>query len=254
MLVVLSPAKKLFAEPKAAPLRTQPLLLEEARKILPSVKALGEKGLMKLMEISPALATLNAKRFDDMTLGDDVPSATAAMLTFAGDTYLGLQASDFDEADLRAAQDRVVMLSGLYGVLRPFDVIEPYRLEMGSTLKVGRAKSLVAFWRPKISPVLAKLVEGHADNTVVNCASAEYFEAVDPKKLPGRVVTPVFLEEKAGKRTVIGYFAKQARGRMARFATRHRLERADDLKAFDLDGYRYVAEGSDDTRWLFVRG
>lgn len=254
MLVVLSPAKRLTEGPAIAELpHTTPALLEDAAELAERARSLEAEDLSELMGISAKLATLNADRFARWTADASPEQTRQAARLFAGDTYAGLEAESLSAEDLSWAQDHVAILSGLYGVLRPLDLIEPYRLEMGTKLDNARGSDLYAFWGDRIGAELARRLEGHAAPVLVNCASNEYFSAVDLEALGARVITPVFQEVKDGKARVLSFFAKKARGRMARFVIRHRCTDPEQLKAFDLDGYRFDPDASEGDRWVFRR-
>lgn len=252
MLIVLSPAKALdFTEPPVAPPATAPQLGKDVTELAKVTRRLKSRDLKQLMSLSDKLADLNRERFQafDAESGEGLP----AVLAFNGDVYLGLKARELDEASLSWAQDHLRILSGLYGVLRPLDRIQPYRLEMGVRLKTRRGASLYDFWGDRIAKSLRAALSEQDDPTLVNCASAEYFGAVDLKALKAPVVTCRFLEEKDGHRRMIGLFAKKARGMMARYAVDNRIERAADLKAFDVEGYRFMPDLSREAEWVFSR-
>ena len=252
MLIVLSPAKRLdFSEPSLAVEPTLPRLREDTASLAKTAKRLSKAELRRLMSISEPLAALNRERFQ--AFDPDGENGVPAALAFAGDVYEGLKARELDAASLAWAQDRLRILSGLYGLLRPLDRIQPYRLEMGTRLKTRRGGSLYDFWGDRISRQLNADAEGHADPTVVNLASQEYFGAVHAKALKPPVVTIHFREEKDGTSRVISFFAKKARGAMARFAIDERLDRAEELKRFDRDGYRFDKAASTDADWIFTR-
>ncbi|HEX4098577.1 MAG TPA: peroxide stress protein YaaA [Caulobacteraceae bacterium] len=252
MLIVLSPAKALdfTAAPGAAPL-TAPELTEHTAELAKVTRKLRVVDLKRMMDLSDALAKLNRERFQafDPQSEDGLQAAFA----FNGDVYLGLKARELDKKALAWAQDHLRILSGLYGVLRPLDAIQPYRLEMGVRIKTRRGQSLYDFWGPKVSETLDAALAGHKQRTIVNCASQEYFGAVDRAALKAPVVHCRFLEEKDGEARIMSFFAKRARGAMARFAIDNRIERAADLKAFDVDGYRFVSELSADDEFTFAR-
>jgi hypothetical protein len=254
MLVVISPAKKLDMEeaplPEGAPEPGEPAFAEEAEELAQVAQGLSAAELGRLMRISDSLAELNAARF--AAFGDQ-PRKPAA-LAFAGDTYRGLEAATLDADALRWGQARLRILSGLYGVLRPLDLIEPYRLEMGSRLTTPRGRTLYDWWGDRISRALNAAAAEAGTEVLVNCASQEYFGAVDLDALEMRVVTPVFMEVKGGKPQVVSFYAKQARGAMARFVLERRLEDAEELAAFDTGGYRYAPEMSEPCRPVFLRG
>ena len=254
MYVLLSPAKKLnVVEPPAGLGHSQPAHLGDTELLMETTRTLEAADLKRLMKISDKLAELNRQRFLDFETPFTVDNAGQAALMFAGDTYVGLDAGTLSTDDLTWAQNHVGILSGLYGLLRPLDLMQPYRLEMGTSLENPRGRNLVAFWRERITEEVGARVTGHADPTVVCCASNEYFAAVQASDLPGRVVTPVFKEIRDGKLKNISFFSKKARGMMARYAIQNRIERADDLKAFDSAGYAFREELSDETSWVFTR-
>ena len=238
MLIVLSPAKSLdfTAAPRPAPL-TAPQLADHTAELAKVAKKLRVIDLKRMMDLSDDLAKLNRERFQ--AFEPDSEDGLQAAFAFNGDVYLGLRARELDKKALAWAQDHVRILSGLYGVLRPLDAIQPYRLEMGVRIKTKRGPSLYDFWGPKVAETLDAALVGHKERTIVNCASQEYFGAVDRAALKAPVVTCRFLEEKDGEARIMSFFAKTARGAMARFAIDNRIERAADLKAFDLDGYRF---------------
>lgn len=254
MLMVLSPAKKLIEGYAVEGLpSTQPALLDQTETLMKTTRRLTAPKLQKLMGISSSLAVLNRQRFCDWTTPFTRENARQAALTFDGDVYRGLAAATLSGDDLAFAQEHVVILSGLYGVLRPLDLMQPYRLEMGTRLKTRRGKDLYAFWGKRITDQLNRFTEGHEDRTIVNLASNEYFKAVQPGRLEGPLVTPVFKEVKDGKARVLSFFAKPARGMMARWATQNRVTHADQLRAFDGGGYVLQPELSDETRFEFHR-
>jgi len=251
MLMVLSPAKSLnFEDAPPAPLST-PQLLDDIAELSKTTRRLSGAELKRLMGISDKLAQLNRARFQafDPACEDGVQAAFA----FAGDVYQGLQARTLDKKGLAYAQDHIRILSGLYGVLRPLDAIQPYRLEMGIRLKTRRGPDLYRFWRKRVTETLGEELEGHKDATLVNLASQEYFGAVDAEALGRRVVTCHFREVKDGEARIISFYAKKARGLMARFATDERIVKAEDLKAFDVAGYGFDAARSTETEWTFAR-
>ncbi|QIE46061.1 peroxide stress protein YaaA [Pseudohalocynthiibacter aestuariivivens] len=249
MLVVVSPAKKLDMNPAEGITATTPAFLDEADALVEHARQLTEADLQKLMKISAPLAKLNADRFRDFGTMDSKPAA----LAFAGDTYQGLEASTLSEDEMRYAQDHLRILSGLYGALRPLDAIQPYRLEMGSRLKTPRGASLYDWWGAKISRSLNAQAAETASDVLVNCASQEYFGAVDTDALDLRVITPVFMEERAGTPKIISFFAKKARGAMARYIVQHRLRDVGALNAFDVGGYAFQPDMSEVDRPVFVR-
>ena len=213
------------------------------------VRGLSVKDLEKLMDISTTLAELNKDRFNDF--GNQQKKAAA--FAFAGDTYKGLSIEKFEMEDLDWAQKHLRILSGLYGLLRPLDEIEPYRLEMGSKLKGAHGSSLYDYWGNKISENLNQHAKEIGSKILVNCASNEYFNAINLNSLLLKVITPIFMERKNGKEKVISFFAKNARGAMARFIIQNRLKSEEDIKKFDLDGYNYSSEKSGEGKLVFIR-
>ena len=254
MLMLLSPAKSLIEGPAvdAVP-ATEPVMLDQTAELLETTKKLSTKDLRELMSISEDLATLNHDRFQEMSLPFDEDNARQAALMFDGDVYKGLDAPSLDKDDLEWAQDHVAILSGFYGVLRPLDLMQPYRLEMGTKLKTDRGRSLYAFWGQRITDQLNDWLEARGDDVVVNLASNEYFRSVKKKKLGARIVTPVFKDVKKGKARTISFYAKKARGAMVRWAIENRVTDAEELKRSEVMGYTFQPELSDDKRWVFHR-
>lgn len=253
MLIVISPAKRLdFTEPEAAIPATQPRFADDTASLIKTARRQTRADLRRLMGISEDLAKLNQARFRDF---DEAATdqGVQAVMAFAGDVYQGLDARRFDRAELDWAQDHLRILSGLYGLLRPLDRIQPYRLEMGTRLRTRRGASLYDFWDDRISTQLNADADDHPHKVLINLASQEYFGAVDAKALTLPVITPQFREEKDGESRIISFFAKKARGTMARYAIEDRIEDPQDLKGFDRDGYRFVASLSSDTEWIFTR-
>ncbi len=253
MLVVISPAKRLDETPLPGLPATRPDFAADAAHLAGHARRLDLCQLQKLMGISQALARLNADRFAGFAT-DPAPDETKqAALLFAGDTYAGLEARTLSTDDLRWAQSHLRILSGLYGLLRPLDAVQPYRLEMGSRLKTERGANLYAYWGDRLARALNAAASDSGAQVLVNCASQEYFGAVDRDTLSLRVVTPVFMEDKAGTPKVVSFHAKKARGAMARFVVEHRLTDPESLKDFDTGGYRFDAGLSEGDRWVFLR-
>ncbi|MDP3173503.1 MAG: peroxide stress protein YaaA [Phenylobacterium sp.] len=252
MLIVISPAKALdFSRPdESAPVST-PQLADQTMELAKVTRRLKVADLKRLMSLSDNLAKLNRERFQAFDPASE--EGVQAAFAFNGDVYQGLQARTLDRKGLTWAQDHLRILSGFYGVLRPLDVIQPYRLEMGVRLTTRRGQSLYDFWGARISKQLNADAEGHKDPTVVNLASSEYFGAVDLKALKAPKLTCRFVEEKDGERRMLGFFAKKARGLMARFVIDNRIERTEDLKAFDVAGYRFEPSLAKDGEWTFSR-
>lgn len=252
MLMVISPAKSLdFTAPEQVLPLTTPELKTQIAELAKVTRKLTAADLRRLMHISEKLATLNRERFQDFDSA--VEEGLQAVIAFNGDVYAGLAARELDRPSLEWAQDHLRILSGLYGVLRPLDALQAYRLEMGTRLKTKKGSNLYDFWGETIAKTLNATAKDHADPTLVNLASQEYFGAVDAKALKLPVVTCHFKEEKGNTLRVLGFFAKKARGRMARFAIDNRIDKAEALKGFDLDGYKFRADLSTPADWVFAR-
>jgi len=251
MIALLSPAKTLDYKRPLPPVEAgTPRFADDASRLAAAAAKLGPKKLAALMHISDKLATLNADRFR----GFEGQEARPALYAFAGDVYLGLEARTLDDPAVAFAQDHVRILSGLYGLLRPLDRIRPYRLEMGTKWAPGHKKDLYAYWGGRLGEALADDLAGSGSDTVVNLASREYWHAIEqapPKS--ARILTIDFREEGPDGLRFNSFAAKRARGMMARYLCEHRLDRVDDLKGFDSDGYGWTADGSDDAVWRFVR-
>jgi cytoplasmic iron level regulating protein YaaA (DUF328/UPF0246 family) len=254
MLIVLSPAKTLDFE-TPAPLRkhTQPQLLEQSRILNSVLRDIDAAGLGKLMAISEDLAQLNAQRNHDWAPPFALENAKQALFAFRGDVYGGLDADSLSSADLAWAQQHLRILSGLYGLLRPLDLMQAYRLEMGTKLANPGGKDLYAFWGERVTQALNEALQAQGDRVLVNLASQEYFAAVKPKVLEGDIVTPVFKDYKNGSYKIISFFAKKARGQMAAWIIRERLDDPSALRAFSEDGYRYSKSLSTDATPVFTR-
>ena len=250
MLVVVSPAKKLNMNPLKNIKETKPFFKENVKELVEIARNLSSDDLRELMDISPKLAELNKERFKDFGKQEK----KAAAFAFAGDTYKGLDIEKMKPNDLEWAQKHLRILSGLYGLLRPLDGIEPYRLEMGSKLKGSHGASLYEYWGNKISDILNQYGKKIGSDTLVNCASNEYFNAINPNTLSLKVITPIFMERKNGKEKIISFYAKNARGAMARYIIQNRLIESEDLKKFNLDGYSYNSQKSNENKFTFIRG
>lgn len=254
MLTLLSPAKKLNMEPMDFGLSaTAPRLKDDTIELAKVAKTQSADDLKRLMHISDNLAELNAGRFKSFNLEGKSNSAKAAALSFDGNVYWGLEAASFTPEDMAYAQDHLRILSGLYGLLRPLDAIQPYRLEMGTKLANPRGKNLYEFWGETIAENLKADMESHADQTIVNLASNEYFKAASPKTLQRPVISAKFLNVKDGKARALMYYAKFGRGLMARWIMQERVDRAEGLKDFALEDYRFDKAASTDTEYVFVR-
>lgn len=252
MLVVISPAKRLDWTERSVE-TTAPEFEEDALRLAKTMRNLTLKDLKGLMSLSDDLARLNRDRFKAYLETPGAEDLRPAVLAFAGDTYIGLDAGSLEDDEMAWAQKHLRILSGLYGVLRPLDAIQAYRLEMGSRLKTRRGKSLYEFWRDGPAKALKAQAAALGTDVLVNCASQEYFGAVDPKALGLRIITPTFLEDRDGEQKIVSFFAKRARGSMARFIIQQRLTDSQGLRDFDYGGYRLDPAQSEPDRPVFVR-
>jgi uncharacterized protein len=255
MLIVISPAKKLdFDNKTAAGLSfTRPAMLKASEDIIEVARGLSHKQMAGLMKISDPLVKLNRQRYQDFTTPFTKKNAKQAALAFTGDTYLGLDAQSFSSADYKYAQDNLRILSGLYGLLRPLDLIQAYRLEMGIKLKTARGKNLYEFWGDEITLALNKALAKNHSKFLLNCASNEYIKVVKTEQLKAEVITPEFKQVKNGESRMIGMMAKRARGAMARFVIQNEIDRVEDLKDFQTDGYQFQPKISGSQQLIFHR-
>lgn len=253
MIYLLSPAKTLDYESEVPSLRaTKPRFLDESAVLAGIMKKMKPADLEKLMGISTKLADLNAQRFDDWRTDFSKPEAREAILAFKGDVYQGLAVDGWKKEDFAAAQKSIRILSGLYGILRPLDLMLPYRLEMGKKITTDRGTNLYQFWGSQLTESLNKELKG-AKDAVINLASNEYFSAIKTKELKSPVITPVFKDWKNGKYKVISFFAKKARGEMAAWAVRNGIKTPADLKKFKGSGYKFDKTQSDELTLVFTR-
>ena len=254
MLFLLSPAKSLdFDTPAGAAPHTQPLFIPQAAELIDVLRQKSPQQIASLMSLSDTLAGLNVARYQAWTPKFTAKNAKQAVLAFNGDVYAGLDAKSLAALELKWLQEHVCILSGLYGVLRPLDYLQPYRLEMGTKLATAQGKDLYQFWGVQISDYLNSRLHKQASPIVVNLASTEYFKAVDCKALQARVVECVFQEHRNGQYKIISFYAKRARGLMARFAATHRLTQPKQLEMFDVEGYAFDAAASEPDRLVFRR-
>lgn len=254
MLTVISPAKTLdFDTPPITNKATTPEHLTKSKELITLLRKQSPKDLSRLMGISQKLAELNAERYQSWKPPFTPSNAKQSILAFRGDVYLGIDVETYDQRDFNFAQKSLRILSGLYGVLRPLDLIQPYRLEMGTRLDNKRGKDLYAFWGDRISDHLAEELKSQRNKTLVNLASNEYFKSVHTDRLPGSVITPVFKDYHKGNYKVMSFFAKKARGYMASFIIKNRINKPEDIKAFNVDGYTFNDSFSSDTDWVFTR-
>lgn len=253
MKILLSPAKSLDFKSKL-PIQkvSQPLFLPEAVKLIAVLEKKSKTQLKDLMGISDSLAELNFQRYKEFSTPFHLQNARPAIYAYSGDVYVGLDAYSISEDKIEKLQDSVRILSGLYGLLKPLDLMQPYRLEMGTNLKVGASENLYAFWGDQITEALnAEISE---TEVVLNLASNEYFKSINKKKLKGKLISPVFKDFKNGKLKIISFFAKKARGSMARFVVENNVSNLNELQNFDVDGYKFSsAETQSDDKPVFIR-
>jgi len=250
MLAVISPSKTQdFSTPDIRE-HTLTRQLSESEFLVDILKKKSQSELSKLMSISEKLSKLNHDRFQSFSIPLNFENAKQALLAFKGDVYNGIDAPNLSKQDLIFAQDNLRMLSGLYGVVRPLDLIAPYRLEMGTKLKTPKGKNLYEFWGDKISKVLNE----DESEVIINLASNEYFKGIDQESLKAKIVNIVFKEFKGDKYKIIGIYAKRARGLMVQFMVKNQLTNPQDLKAFTMEDYRFREDMSDATTWIFTRG
>lgn len=253
VLAVISPAKRLDFDKECPFPSTTPPLLRETKQLSLVTRKLSAEDLSKLMNLSRPLAQLNEQRFRDFKATPKPKGSAPASWAFDGDTYTGLRAREFNEEQINYAQEHLVILSGLYGALRPLDAILPYRLEMGTRLVTERGGTLYDFWGDIIARYLNQQLTNVRSDILVNLASQEYFQAVDRRALKARIVTPVFKEKRGNRLQMISFSAKRARGAMARYIVESKAARIEQLKSFRVDGYRFQPELSDDDTLVFVR-
>ena len=255
MFVVLSPAKKLDFSPWPTTLPvTQPAMIDDATSLMRTARGLTQKKIRELMNLSPELAKLNWDRYRQFALPFTTENAKPAALAFDGDVYRGLGANDLDDDALTWAQDRLGILSGLFGLLRPLDLIQPYRLEMGTRLSTRRGANLYEFWGDRITQLLNDILSRHEDQRTISLASQEYIKSIRGKELRGALVSVVFHNTKdSGGQPMIGYLAKYARGLMARYVIENHIDRAEGLKEFNLERYKFQPAQSTEDSWVFSR-
>ena len=254
MLIVISPAKTLdYETPPTTSTFTQPDFLDKSAQLIAALRRMSRKKIAGLMDISKSLAELNHNRYLSWQPPFNSDNAKQAVLAFKGDVYLGLEAETLDQSDMQWAQDHLRILSGLYGLLRPLDLIQPYRLEMGTRLKVRRSPNLYSFWREEITGGLNRQLDSIDSSVLVNLASPEYFKSVVPKLLNARVVTPVFKDRKGDNYKVIGFFAKKARGTMGAWIIKNRATKVSQLNRFTGDGYKFNRGMSSANELVFTR-
>lgn len=254
MLVILSPAKTLdFDTPPKSASFSIPAFLEESAELIQILRQYSPDQLAAFMGVSEQIAQLNCTRFENWSMPFTPDNAKQAIFAFRGDVYTGLQADQFGEADCQFAQQHLRILSGLYGILKPLDLIQAYRLEMGTSLQNSRGKNLYQFWNEKIPNALNKEISDSHDRVIINLASNEYFKATQPKKLEADIITPIFKDAKNGRYKVISFFAKKARGLMTNYIIKNRVENPEQLRAFNCAGYQFSGSLSNKYDWVFTR-
>lgn len=255
MLILISPAKKLdYDTPPTTAKHSQPDFLDQSELLINNLRNYSALDLSELMKLSMNLAELNFDRYHDWTPKFTTKNAKACLLAFKGDVYAGMDAESFSEDDLEYAQSHLRILSGLYGLLRPLDLMMPYRLEMGTRLSNSRGKNLYEFWGEIITDAINTQLKAQGDDILINLASNEYFKSVKPKKVEGRIITPQFKERKGDNYKMIGIYAKKARGLLSRYILQNRLQDPEAIKSFDVEDYRFNETLSQGDQWVFTRG
>ena len=254
MITIVSPAKSLdFETPSITKEYSVPAFLDQSEKLMKGLKKMSAKKLGALMNISPTLSDLNYQRnqvwHPEFTLAND----KQAILAFTGEVYNGLNAKSFEDKDFQFAQKHFRILSGLYGLLKPLDLMKAYRLEMGTKFGVGEAKTLYQFWGESITKAINKSLAEQGDDVLINLASNEYYKAVKPKLLEGRIITPIFKDLKGDQYKVVMTWAKKMRGVMSNYIIKHQINDPEQLKVFNVDGYSYSEAESNENEWVFIR-
>jgi len=254
MIIVISPAKTVdFETPPQTSKFTSPDFLKQSNVLVREMRNYSHNDIKKLMNVSDKIAVLNVERFKDFKTPFTPKNAKQAILAFKGDVYTGLNIEDFKAQELDFAQKHLRILSGLYGLLRPLDLMQAYRLEMGLKLPIKKTKNLYEFWDNQVTEKINAEFKKQKENTLINLASNEYFKVIKKKELNGTIITPAFKEARDGGFKMIGIYAKRARGLMSRYIIKNRIKDSEELKAFDLDGYKFNKKLSTDTDWTFTR-
>lgn len=254
MLLVVSPAKTLDFETKPkTSLHSEPAFLDDSQKLIEQLKKFKAQDVTDLMGVSQKIAELNVERFNSWSLPFTEENAKQAILAFKGDVYTGLDAESMKLNDFKFAQKHLRILSGLYGLLRPMDLMQPYRLEMGKKLANKRGKNLYEFWGEKITDAINAQLKTLKSDVLVNLASNEYFKSIKPKLLNAEIITPAFKDYKNGDYKMISFFAKKARGALSRYVIDNRITDPEEMKNFDVDGYKFNSKFSKDNSWVFTR-
>ena len=254
MLIVVSPAKTLdYETPPKTKVFTIPDYLDDSQELIHRLRKMSSLDIAELMKVSKKIADLNFDRYEAWQKKFTEKNAKQAVLAFKGDVYTGLDAENFTEKDFKFAQEHFRMLSGLYGLLRPLDLMQPYRLEMGTKLDTDRGKNLYEFWGSTITEGLNQQLKKIKSDVLINLASNEYFKSVKPKELKAKIITPEFREYKGGDYKMIGIYAKKARGMLSRYIIKNQLSNPEDIKAFDEEGYKFNKSLSKGDTWVFSR-
>ncbi|MFC2152342.1 peroxide stress protein YaaA [Bacteroidota bacterium] len=254
MIAIISPAKTLdFKSNTQTTKNSQPDFLNDSKILINELRNYNPKDISQLMSVNNQIASLNFERFLSWRTPFNIDNAKQALLAFRGQVYVGLDAKTLTEQDLLFAQDHLRILSGLYGILRPLDLIQAYRLEMGISLKNSKGKNLYEFWDTRITEVINNELKNHKRNVLINLASNEYFKAIKSKLIKGDIITPVFKESKGNDFKVVTVYAKTARGLMSRFIIQNRIDNPEDLKTFEIGGYLYNQDLSTEKQWVFTR-
>jgi cytoplasmic iron level regulating protein YaaA (DUF328/UPF0246 family) len=254
MLMVISPAKTLdYESPLATTKNSQPRFLDQSQQLINQLQKLAPHDISNLMSVSDKIGTLNYDRFQTFQQPFDSSNARAAVLAFKGDVYTGMQAETFSAAEFTFAQKHLRILSGLYGLLRPLDLMQAYRLEMGTKFANQGGKDLYQFWDNKITDLLNQDIKDSGNKVLVNLASNEYFKSVQLKQLDAAMVTPVFKDYKNGKYKIISFYAKKARGMMAAYIINNKIKKVEDIKGFNIEGYRFNSDMTAGSDWVFTR-
>lgn len=254
MITVLSPSKTLNEDPELITKEyTIPEFLDRSEVLVEKLREFSPSAMGKLMDINPKLSEVNVERYLKWKLPFDTTNSDRALLMFKGEVFNGLKAETLNEDDLLYAQEHIKILSGLYGILKPLDLIQPYRLEMGTSLGIDHWKNLYEYWADRITEKINNEMESQDEKVLLNLASDEYFKAIDPSKIDAKILKCQFKEERDGKLKFITIYGKKARGLMTRFIIQNKIDGAEDLKAFDLDSYHYNEEYSTDDTWMFSR-
>ena len=254
MLIVISPAKTLdFETAPITKVHTQPEFLKESRQLVSQLKELTPAEVSSLMKISDKLGVLNFLRFNEWKTPFTLNNSKQALLAFKGDVYTGINADSFNSRDLKFAQKHLRILSGLYGVLKPLDLIQAYRLEMGSKFKNRKGKDLYEFWESKLTDQINQDLKASKSKYLINLASNEYFKSLQADAINAEIIVPVFKDYKNGKYKIISFYAKKARGLMSAYIIKNRLKNPEDIKVFDVDGYKFCKSASNSTNWVFQR-